>query len=75
VIGQPAEATLVTLKVKPTFSDIHENIVFAACVIMSDLQANVCDADVKSLRDLSVYYVLKPSVESDLDANVKMCEN
>jgi len=26
VIGQPAEATLVTLIVKPTTSDNHENI-------------------------------------------------
>jgi len=26
VIGQPAEATLVTLKIKPTTSDNHENI-------------------------------------------------
>jgi len=53
VIGQPAEATLVTLKVKPTTSDNHENIapyidvVFAACDITSDLQAILCDADLK----------------------------
>ena len=53
VIGQPAEATLVTLKVKPTTFGNHENIapyidvVFAACYITSDLQAILCDADLK----------------------------
>ena len=79
VIGQPAEATLVTLKVKPTTFGNHENIasyidvVFAACDITSDLQAILCDADLKNLRDLSAYDVLKPSVESELDASVTKC--
>ena len=71
VIGQPAEATLVTLKIKPTTSDNHENIaphidvVFAACDITSDLQAILCDADLKSLKDMSAYNVLKPLVGSN----------
>jgi len=79
VIGQPAEATLVTLKVKPTTSDNHENIapyidvVFAARDITSDLQAILCDADLKSLRDLSAYDVLKPLVGSKLYTSVTKC--
>ena len=79
MIWQPADATLVTLKVKSTFSDKHENIapyidvVFAACDITSDLQAILCDADWKSLRDLSAYDVLKPLVGSQLDTSVTKC--
>lgn len=70
VIGQPTEATLATRKVKPTTSDNYENIapyidvVFAACDITSDLQAILCEADLKSLRALSEYDVLKPLLGS-----------
>ena len=45
VIGQPAEAALVTLKIKPVTSDDLENIApyidlrFAACEITRDLEA------------------------------------
>ena len=51
VIGQPADAILVTLKIKPATSGNHDNIapyidvVLTACVIASDLQAILCDAD------------------------------
>ena len=79
VIGQPTKATLVTLKIKPATSGNHENIapyidvVFAACDITSDLQAILCDADLKSLKDMTAYDVLKPSVGSKLDTGVTEC--
>jgi len=63
VIGQPAEATLVTLNIKPATSGNHENIapyidvVFAACDITSDLQATLYDTDLKSLKDMSAHNV------------------
>jgi len=34
---------------------------------------SICDADLKSLRDLSAYDVLKPSVGSPLDTSVIKC--
>ena len=68
VIGQPAEAALVTLKIKPATSDDLENIApyidlcFAACEITRDLEAMLCTADLEKLEDVSAYDVLKPTV-------------
>jgi len=68
VIGQPAEAALVTLKIKPATFDDLENIApyidlcFAACEIAPDLEAFLCAADFKKLEDVSAYDVLKPTV-------------
>jgi len=61
VIGQPAEAALVTLKIKPATSDDLENIApyidlcFAACEITRDLEAILCAADLEKLEDVSAY--------------------
>ena len=41
--------------------------------ITSDLQAILCDADLKSLKDMSAYNVLKPLVGSKLDTCVTEC--
>ena len=37
------------------------------------MQAILCDADLKSRRDLSAYHVLKPFVGSKLDTSVTKC--
>jgi len=81
VIGQPAEAALVTLKIKPATSDSLENIApyidlcFAACEITSDLEAILCDADLEKLDDVSAYDVLKPTVVTESDCECgKMCD-
>jgi len=77
VIGKPAEAALVTVKIKPATSDDLENIApyidlcFAACEIAPDLEAILCAADLEKLEDVSAYDVLKPTVlvtESDVSA-------
>jgi len=79
VIGQPAEAALVTLKIKPTTSDDLENIAsyidlcFAACEITPDLEAILCAADLEKLEDVSAYDVLKPTVVTESDVSVGKC--
>jgi len=71
VIGQPAEAALVTLKIKPATSEDFENIApyidlcFAACEITRDLEAILCAADLEKLEDVSAYY--------ESDVNVRKC--
>ena len=61
VIGQPAEAALVTLKITRATSDDLENIApyidlcFAACEITRDLEAILCAADLEKLEDVSAY--------------------
>jgi len=77
VIGQPAEAALVTLKVKPANSDDLENIgpyidlCFAACEIT--LEAILCAANLEKLEDVSAYDVLKPTVVTESDVSVRKC--
>jgi len=79
VIGQPAEAALVTLKIKPATSDDLENIApyidlcFAACEITRDLEAILCAADLEKLEDVSAYDVPKPSVVTESDVSVGKC--
>jgi len=79
VIGQPAEAALVTPKIKPATSDDLENIApyielcFAACEITSDLEATLCAADLEKLVDVSAYDVLKPTVVTVRCECEKMC--
>jgi len=79
VIGQPAEAALVTLKVKPATSDDLENIApyidlcFAACDITPDLEAILCAADLEKLKDVSAYDVLKPTEMTESDVSVRKC--
>jgi len=64
VMRQPAEAALVTLKIKPATSDDLENIApyidlcFAACEITRDLEANLCATGLEKLEDVSAYDVL-----------------
>jgi len=75
VIGQPAEAALVT----PATSDDLENIApyinlcFAACEITRDLEAILCAADLDMLEDVSAYDVLKPTLVTESDVNVRKC--
>jgi len=79
VIAQPAEATLITLKVKPATSDDLENIApyidlcFAACEITPNLEAILCAADLEKLEYVSVYDVLKPTVVTESDVSVRKC--
>ena len=79
VIGQPAEAALVMLKIKPATSDDLENIApyidlcFAACEITRDLQAILCAADLEKLEDVSAYDVLKPTVVTESDVSARNC--
>jgi len=79
VIGQPAEAALVTLKIKPATSEDLEDIAtytdlcFAACEITPDLEAILCAADLEKLEDVSAYDVLKPTVVTELDVSVGKC--
>ena len=79
VIGQPAEAALVTLKIKPATSDDVENIApyidlcFAACEITRDLEAILCAADLEKLEDVSAYDVLIPTVVIESDVIVRKC--
>ena len=79
VIGQLAEAALVTLKIKPATSDDLENIApyidlcFAACEITRDLEAILCAADLEKLEDVSAYDVLKPTVVTESDVSVGKC--
>ena len=77
--GQPAEAALVTLKIKPATSDDLENIApyidlcFAACEITPDLEAILCAADSEKLEDVSAHDVLKPTVATESDVIVRKC--
>ena len=78
--GQPAEAALVTLKIKPATSDDLENIApyielcFTACEITPDIEAILCAADLEKLEDVSAYDVLKPTVVTKSDVSVgKVC--
>jgi len=79
VIGQSAEAALVTLKIKPVTSEDLENIApyidlcFAACEITRDLEAILCAADLEKLEDVSAYDVLKPTVVTESDVSVRKC--
>ena len=79
MIGQPAEAALVTLKIKPATSDDLENIApyidlcFAACEITRDLEAILCAADLEKLEDVSAYDVLKPTVVTESDVSKRKC--
>jgi len=79
VIRQPAEAALVTLKIKPATSEDLENIApyidlcFAASEITRDLEAILCAADWEKLEDVSAYDVLKPTVVTELDVSVGEC--
>jgi len=79
VIGQPAEAALVTLKIKPATSDDLENIApyidlcFAACEITPDVEAIFCAADLGKLEDVSAYDVLKPTLATESDVSVGKC--
>ena len=79
MIGQPAEAALVTLKIKLATSDDLENIAtyidlcFAACEITPDLEAILCAADLEKLEDVSAYDVLEPTVVTESDVNVRKC--
>ena len=79
VIGQPAEAALVTFKIKPATSDDLENIApyidlcFAACEITPDLEAILCAADLEKLEDVSAYDVLKPTVVTESDVSKRKC--
>ena len=79
VIGQPAEAALVTLKITRATSDDLENITpyidlcFAACDITPDLEAILCAADLEKLEDVSAYDVLKPTVVTESDVSVGKC--
>jgi len=79
VTGQPAEAALVTLKIKPATSEDLENIApyidlcFAACEITPDLEAILCAADLEILEDVSAYDVLKPTVVTESDVSVGKC--
>jgi len=66
VIGQPAEAALVTLKITP-------DLCFAECGIARDLEAILCAADLEKLEDVSAYNVLKPSVVTESDVKVRKC--
>jgi len=74
VIGQPAEAALVTLKVKSATSDDLENIdlCFATCDITPDLEAILCAADLEKLEDVSAYD-LKPTVVTESDVSKRKC--
>jgi len=71
VIGQPAKAALVTLKIKPATSEDLENIAlyvdlcFAACEITRNLEAILCATDLEKLEDVSAYDVLKPTVVTE----------
>ena len=77
LIRQPAEAALVTLKIKPVTSEGLENIApyidlcFAACEITRDLEAILCAAD---LEKFSAYDVLKPTVVTVRCECEKMCD-
>jgi len=79
VIGQPAEAALVTLKIKPATSEDLEHIApyidlcFAACEITRDVEAILCAADLEKLEDVSAYDVLKPTVVTESDVSVRKC--
>ena len=79
LIRQPAEAALVTLKIKPVTSEGLENIApytdlcFAACEITRDLEAILCAADLERLEDVSAYDVLKPTVVTESDVSVRKC--
>ena len=77
MIGQPAKAALVTLKIKPATSEHLENIAsyinlcFAACEITRDLEAILCAADLEKLEDVSAYDVLKPTVVTESDVSAR----
>jgi len=77
VIGQPAEAALVTLKIKPATSEDLENIApyidlcFAACEITRDLEAVLCAADFEKLEAVRAYDVLTPTIVTESDVNVR----
>ena len=79
VTGQPAEAALVTLKIKPATSEDLENIApyidlcFAACEITRDLEAILCAADLEKLENVSAYDVLKPTAVTESDVSVGKC--
>ena len=79
MIGQPAEAALVTLKIKPATSNDLENIAqyiylcFAACEITLDLEAILCAAELEKLEDVSACDVLKPTVETESDVSLRKC--
>jgi len=79
VIGQPAEAALVTLKIKHATSEDLENIApyidlcFAACEITPDLEAILCAADLQKLEDVSAYDVLKPTIVTESDVSARKC--
>jgi len=79
VIGQSAEAALVTLKIKHATSEDLENIApyidlcFAACEITPDLEAILCSANLEKLEDVSAYDVLKPTVVTERDVSARKC--
>jgi len=79
VIGQPAEAALVTLKIKTATSDDLEKIApyidlcFAACEITPDFESILCAADLEKLEDVSAYDVLKPTVVTESDVSARKC--
>jgi len=79
VIGQPAEAALVTRKIKTATSGDLENIApyidlcFEACEITPDLEAILCAADLEKLEDVSAYNVLKPTVVTESNVSERKC--
>jgi len=66
--GEPVEAKLVALKIKPDpgvgFENIAPsfNVIFAVCALTTDVGVILCGSAVEGLDELSAYNVPKPTV-------------
>ena len=66
IFGQPVEAKLVAMNVKPYTGPMYENIapylkvICAVCAITTDADVILCGSALEQLDELSAYSVLKP---------------
>jgi len=67
IFGEPVDAELVSLRVKPHPGDGYENtapsvnIIFAVCALATEIKVILCGTAVEELEVLSTYNVPKPS--------------
>ena len=67
IFGEPVDAELVSLRVKPHPGDEYENIapsvnvIFAVCALATEVEVILCGTAVQELEVLSIYNVPKPS--------------
>ena len=75
VIGQPEDAELVSLRIKPYPGEGFDNIapyldvIFAACDLTTDVDVILCRSVVNQLDDLNAYNVLKYTVNPSISVD------